>query len=247
MTLFEKSEHSERGEQPATRREPPSPAARRVSRIAAAVSTVLVVLLISSFMASQLPMPVRTWIAETIPGARDLVGLPPDPGQEIQALIDRMDLTAEGRALFEAARPRMVDDLGDACSLSEHEGPMMTLGCYRSIGRIYLLRDGGGYGTAVMTAIAAHELLHAAYDDLTPRDRDRLSPLLEREVARIDLDDPVHEQIASSVDGDDAALTNERFAYLGSQIVLPGGFSAELEGIYARWFVDRERLASSAD
>lgn len=215
-----------------------------MSRISFLVSGVLAVLLAGTFFADALPMPVRTWIAQTIPGGSSYVRLPPDPGEEIRALIDRMDLTADGRLLFERSRPVIVDDLEELCGASDTDDDMTTLGCYHGFGRIYLLRDVVEFGRNAMLTIAAHELLHAAYDELSLREREQLARLLTTEVDRIDRDDPVHAQIEASVGGDESLRSTEQFAYLGSQVVLPGGFAAELEQFYARWFIDRETLAS---
>jgi hypothetical protein len=55
----------------------------------------------------------------------------------------------------------------------------------------------------------------------------------------------VHEQISWSVGDDEANRTNEQFAYLGSQIALPGGFPELLEDVYALFFTDRAALVQT--
>lgn len=221
----------------------PSPAARRVSRIAFALSAVLALVLVGTFVVEALPLSVRTWIAQTVPGGHNLVGLPPDPDDEIAALVERMMLTDEGRLLFVRSQPVVVDDLGELCGSDDPDEAMVTLGCYHGLGRIYLLRGEGYLGDAVLLTTAAHELLHAAYADLSDAERVELAKLLAWEIDRIPADDPVHAQIEASTDGDERSRTTEQFAYLGSQVVLPGGFDPALEDLYDRWFTDREALA----
>lgn len=228
-----------------SRREQPSPAARRVSRIALAASVILGLGFVGTFFIDSLPLPVRSWIAEVIPGGHQLVGLPPDPEAEIEMLIDRMGLTEEGRRVFLLAQPVVVDDLGELCG-TDDDATLVTLGCYHGIDRIFVLRGGGPYGDAVTVTTAAHELLHAIYARMPVAERERLEPLLAAEMARILPDDPVLEQIDASVGDDESNRANEQFAYLGAQVALPGGFSDELERVYAQWFADRQALARAA-
>lgn len=217
-----------------------------MSRIALVVSVVLGLAFVGTFFVDSLPHPVRVWIAETVPGGHQLVGLPPDPEAEIAMLVDRMALTDEGRRVFLLAQPVVVDDLGELCGEVPDDGELVTLGCYHGFDRIYVLRGGGPYGDAVTVTTAAHELLHAVYARMSSAEREELAPLVAAEVSRIPADDPVLAQIDASVGADEPNRTNEQFAYLGSQVVLPGGFSPELEAVYARWFADREALARAA-
>lgn len=221
-----------------------------MSRIALTVSVVLGLAFATTLFADDLPMPVRSWIAETLPGGRELADLPPEPGEGLDMLIDRMALTGEGRRVFLSARPVVVDDLGELCGeapdAGEGDDSLVTLGCYRHTDRIFLLRGDGPFGNAMTLTTAAHELLHAAYARLTDSEKQTLGALLTVEVARLGADDPVLRQIDASVGDDERSRVNEQFAYLGSQVVLPGGFSEELEAFYARWMSDRDALARSA-
>jgi hypothetical protein len=217
-----------------------------VSRISATVAVVCALAFTGSLLASDLPMPVRTWVAENIPGGRSLVDLPPDPEAEVAALAEWMNLTPEGAELFAAAQPRVVDDLDEICGAPDDDGDAVTLGCYHGFDRIYILRGRGLTGDAMMVTTAAHELLHAAYARMDAAERSLLAELVAAETARIEPGARVLAQIDVSVGENEANRANEQFAYLGSQVVLPGGFDPALEDIYARWFVDREALAAAA-
>ena len=221
-----------------------------MSRIALTVSVVLGLAFATTLFAESLPLPVRSWIAQNVPGGHELTGLPPEPEAEIGTLIERMSLTEEGRRVFLSARPLVVDDLGELCGDGPHPGEgddtLVTLGCYRHSDRIFILRGDGLFGQATTITTAAHELLHAVYARLTDSERRRLGTLLLAEISRLDADDPLLRQIDASVGDDERARATEQFAYLGSQAVLPGGFSDDLEALYARWFADREGLARIA-
>lgn len=228
---------------------PPSPAARRTSRVSAAVAIVCALGFGGSLFASDLPLPVRTWVAENVPGGRGLVGLPPEPQAEIAAIAERMNLTPEGAALFAAAQPRVVDDLDVICGTpdtSDTPQDGIVLGCYHGLDRIYILRGTGFGADARMVTTAAHELLHAAYARMDASERSLIARLVADETARIAPGSPILAHIDASVGDDEDNRANEQFAYLGAQVVLEGGFDPTLEEIYARWFVDREALAGSA-
>jgi hypothetical protein len=94
----------------------------------------------------------------------------------------------------------------------------------------------------MMVTTAAHELLHAAYARLDPAERDEIDALVEAELLRVPAENGVHGQIAASVGDRSENRANELFAYLGSQVVLDGGFDPKLETYYARYFTDREAL-----
>lgn len=222
----------------------PTPSGRRASRILFLVSAALAFLFLGSFYLDDLPLPVRTWVAESVPAARGLVGIPPDPEVEVAELADRMDLTAEGRILFYDAEPRIVDsaDIARICTDGQElPGDLYHAGCYLGTGRIFLLREPRA---GMLVTTAAHELLHAGYRRMNDVERAQADALVTAEMARVPASDPVHAQIEASVGDNAAARPDERFAYLGSQVALEGGFSAELEAIYGRWFADRPALVA---
>ncbi|GAA3896807.1 hypothetical protein [Microbacterium invictum] len=226
---------------------PPVPQrGRRASRVLFLISAVLAVAFLGTFYLDELPLPVRTWVAESVPAARGLVGIPPDPEAEVADLAERMQLTAEGRLIFYDAEPAIVDgaDIARICTDGEElPGGLYHAGCYLGTDRIFLLREPR---TPVLVTTAAHELLHAVYRRMDDAERARADALVTVEMARVPSSDPVHAQIEASVGDNSSARPDERFAYLGSQIVLDGGFASELETLYARYFEDRTSLASAS-
>lgn len=170
------------------------------------------------------------------------------PDTEIAALADEAFLTAEGREIFFDARPRVgdEDELSRACDQrsveTDDSGAGTTVGCYTGYDVISILKPDDERLRPMMVTTAAHELLHAAYARLEPAERDEVDALVEAEILRVPIDDVVHGQIAASVGDRSENRANELFAYLGSQVVLDGGFAAELETYYARYFTDRNAL-----
>ncbi len=227
-------------------RPPPEPSrGKRASRILFLVSAALAFAFLGTFYLDELPLPVRTWVAETVPAARGLVGIPPDPDVEIADLADRMGLTAEGRLIFYDAEPSIVDgpEIARICTDGEElPGGLYHAGCYLGTDRIYLLRE---RRTPALVTTAAHELLHAVYRRLSDGERTQVDALVTVEMARLPAADPIHAQIEASVGENPQARPDEKFAYLGSQVLLPGGFSPALDAVYARYFADRAAVAGA--
>ncbi|HEX6365157.1 MAG TPA: hypothetical protein VF000_03350 [Agromyces sp.] len=170
------------------------------------------------------------------------------PDAEIAALADAAFLTEEGREIFFDARPRLRDDdeVSRECDQRAFEpddsGGGTTVGCYNGYDVISILEPDDARLRPMMVTTAAHELLHAAYARLDAAERDEVDALVAAEILRVPADDAVHAQIAASVGDRSENLANELFAYLGSQVVLDGGFAPELEAYYARYFTDRYAL-----
>lgn len=179
----------------------------------------------------------------------------PLPDAEVVELADRMFLTVAGREVFYATQPRLAGaaEIETACADAidaDAEG-RFTGGCFvgaaqhRDADRIFIFRPGDERLLESMVTVAAHELLHAAYARFDPMERARVEALAAEATALVPQDDPVHDQIEWSVDGDESNRANEQFAYLGSQIALEAGFPAGLDDVYARYFTDRAALVDT--
>ncbi|WP_190278841.1 hypothetical protein, partial [Cellulomonas sp. B6] len=185
-----------------------------------------------------------------------VAGRVPEPAPDVAALADEMHLTAHGRDLLYRARPELLGatEFAGRCDRPhETSDDGGAVGCYVGPGGTDVLHAGGSIvvyrptdarlrGFVVETA--AHELLHAAWTDLTAAERAEAGPLLEEVVAGIDPADQVHAQIAASVGPYPANRGTELFAYVGTQVWQPGGLGDRLEVLYARYVADREALVA---
>ncbi len=181
------------------------------------------------------------------------VGPAPRPAAEVAALADDMFLTAAGRDLLYRSRPQLLGaaEFTGACpgaSMSD-AGGWMGIACYRSVTRgpyvtasIVVHRPADPRLHGLVVTMTAHELLHGAWQALTPDERDDAGAVLERVVAGIDPADDIHAQIAGSVRTAPESRTSELFAYVGTQVWQPGGLDPRLEALYARTIRDREAL-----
>lgn len=172
-----------------------------------------------------------------------VLGPPPEPAADLVSVADRAFLTDEGRTLLYRQKPRIatVAEVAEACQRSVDDPPV---GCFNAQQGIYVYQPSDPRVADWAVVTLAHELLHAAYARFDDGERATVAALLETEMARVPEDDPVHAQIAWSVGENEGSRVTEQFAFLGSQLVLDGGFSPELEAVYARYFTDRAALAA---
>ncbi len=161
----------------------------------------------------------------------------------IVAVADRAYLTEEGRELLTqvGARDARGDDLNDACGGDDRTGDHATYGCYSRAGIVVFVPADARVADSAVTTLA-HELLHAAFDRLGDGEVWRVKDQLHAAMERVAPDDDVRQLIDWSVDGREESRDTEIFAYLGSQVWPDGGFSPELEAVYARYFTDRAAL-----
>lgn len=228
---------------------------RRTARTAVATAAALVGALALTACTGQAELLLQTYPSPTaVVPAATAAAAPPMPEADVIALADRMFLTAHGRTMFYATQPSLADaeEVATACADAggaDADG-WFTGGCFvgaqhRDADRIFVFRPGDERLAESMVSVAAHELLHAAYARLGLLERATVDALVAEAVARVPADDPVHEQIEWSADGDASARANEQFAYLGSQIALEGGFPSQLEDVYAQFFTDRSALVET--
>lgn len=146
-------------------------------------------------------------------------------------------LSEEGAFLLHASFARIVeaDRFDDVCS-SDEPG-IGVLGCYTlADGRIYLYDVENPELADLEPVVAAHEMLHAAWDRLTDSERDALAPLLEEAFAALGPEHELVERIAAYEETDPLSRIPELYAIIGSEIA---NIPTDLEKHYARFFSDR--------
>lgn len=156
----------------------------------------------------------------------------PSP-DDIVAIADATGMSDEGRFVYLASTPEVEggEDFTRHCAIETG----IVLGCYvRDEIFLFEVVDTRLAGTIEVTA--AHEMLHAAYDRLSPEERERVDALVAAAVDALPADDRVFEEIALYESGQ---LPDEWHSRLGTEFAdLP----RELETYYARWFDDRSKV-----
>jgi hypothetical protein len=132
-----------------------------------------------------------------------------------------------------------------AAKCAQHQEETIVLGCYHGYERgIFVLQIAGDsrlHGVEQVTA--AHEMLHAAYDRLSHKDRASIDAQLMDYYQHGLGDARVKATIAAYKKSEPDAVVNEMHSIFGTEIAqLP----APLEQYYKRYFTDRQKVVGYA-
>ena len=168
-----------------------------------------------------------------------------EPSIEIANYVDRTTMTEHGRFLFLASAPSIETegDFDEICATQLED--VGILGCYLPDDkRIYLYDVTDDRLAGIEEVVAAHEMLHAAWDRLSDTERDRLAVLLEAEVtARAD-DAELQETLAFYAETEPGQRINELHSIVATEFA---SISEELEEYYSQFFVDRSAIIALHD
>lgn len=165
-----------------------------------------------------------------------------DIDPEVASYAAAAGLSDEGTALLHASFTRIVaaERFDDVCS-SDEPG-IGVLGCYTlADGRIYLYDVENPELAGLEPVVAAHEMLHAAWDRLPASEQDALTPLLEEAFAALGPEHELVERIAAYEEVDPRSRVPELYAIIGSEIA---SIPAALEEHYSRFFADRSAVTA---
>lgn len=162
------------------------------------------------------------------------------PSGEVQALAARASLSEKGTYYYYASRPELQqrDSFNNSCGSAVGE-KTAVLGCY-VMQRIFLFDIDDKQLDGIKEVTAAHEMLHAAYDRLSTRDRARIDDLLQIEAQKI-TDPAFVDLVAEYEKTEPGERFNELHSLIGTQV---GSISPELEAYYKTYFKDRAQVVA---
>lgn len=157
------------------------------------------------------------------------------PSAPISALLKRIPLTEHGAVIFQASRPELSSREHFNQSCHSHHAEISILGCFTK-NRIYLYQiDAAKHGLdGIIESVAAHELLHAAWQRLPAWEHHALSQ-------QLDLVYHQHQtHLATALAGyPEDEFWDELHSRVGTEIAdLPPA----LEQHYARYFKDQDAV-----
>jgi len=158
----------------------------------------------------------------------------------IQGYIDRSAMTERGAFLFKASEPVVTadDSFNDTCGT--HEEGSGILGCYLPSSKTILLFDVTDERLdGIEEVVAAHEMLHAAWDRMDAAEQNDLEILLETEAAALAGDAAFAERMEFYARSEPGERANELHSILGTEVA---EVSPALEQHYAEFFTDRAAL-----
>lgn len=162
------------------------------------------------------------------------------PSAEVSAISERAQLSDTGKFYFYTSRPQVQDRtaFNQSCTTMKGE-TTVVLGCYVAQ-RISLFDVTDAQLDGIKEVTAAHEMLHAAYERLTPSERDKVDALLEAEASKIT--DPQFVELMKEYDkSEPGERLNELHSIIGTQVA---SVSSGLESYYAKYFKDRAALVA---
>lgn len=186
-----------------------------------------------------------TWVSDNEKALKDqLIAYQFDPSDEIRRYVDEAGLSAVGELYLMASLARVVPAYEFDRYCSRKEPGIGVLGCYTLRDqRIYLYDVTDPRLVPMEPVIAAHEMLHAAWDRLSPAEHERLAVLLEEGFAMLPPDHELRSRILSYEANSPASRIPELYAILGTEV---DRLPAELEAHYAIYFDDRSKSVALA-
>ena len=155
------------------------------------------------------------------------------PTTDLVPLINGLGLTNSAMGILYRAQPRIDDKAAFNADCQTSKGEL-ELGCYYR-GRIYILRIANPSLAPEMTAVLAHELLHAQWLRLSDQDRRTLG--LELSSAYSGLHDTgLTQRMASYAQTEPGEQNNELHSILGTEY---SNLSPWLNQDYSKLFTDR--------
>lgn len=162
-----------------------------------------------------------------------------NPPSEIATIAEQTTMTDEGRHLFYINRPALEDKATFRQNCPDYEATIV-IGCYRQgQGGIHVLRVDEPRLEGVEQVTAAHEMLHAAFDRLSSKEKDQLEAWLADYAQNGLSDERIKGTLKSYESTEPGQQSNEMYAIFGTEVKdLP----AELEQHYRKYFHDRSRV-----
>lgn len=174
-----------------------------------------------------------------------------DPSSpKIRQLAIDTTMTPKAQQLFYQQDPRIEPKarFHELCRKAHrHSEKTILLGCFTSNGydgKIIIQSVTDPRLDGMMEMVAAHEMLHAAYQKLDNQERSRLTPKLKRAVKYVE-DQHLLSVLQEYEAGDPDLYVNELHSHLGTSLANLG--DPELEKYYRQYFRDRKQVVAFAE
>ena len=165
------------------------------------------------------------------------------PSSEITALKDRLSLTDRGTFLFEASHPvlQSANDFNNSCE-QHQETNSPIIGCY-TLNSIYIYNVTTIELQGIEETTAAHELLHAVYQRLSPNERTAIDTELQSAYARVKTPE-LEKRMKYYAENEPGHESDELHSILGTENIDLG---VTLEEHYDDIFTSRKKIIAYHD
>lgn len=160
------------------------------------------------------------------------------PTAVVMSIRDDLDLTPAGEYLFNASRPELqqASTFNDSCGQkSETNNPI--LGCYVRQS-IYVYDVTNKKLSGIEETTAAHELLHAVYERMSPSEQEQIDALVMQAYQKVKTPE-LEKRMAYYQKSEPGEEANELHSILGTEFSNLGG---KLEAHYGTYFKTRKNV-----
>lgn len=162
-----------------------------------------------------------------------------EPDPVVAGHVERLQLTDHGRFLYFASTPVVSsgEKFADQCPFDHDEREFGVLGCYVHADKtIHVFDVTDPRLDGAEEVVAAHEMLHAAWDRMGENEKARITELLEDEFTRLLDDEDFASRLEFYARHSPGQRANELHSIIGTEVA---EVSQDLEDYYARYFTDR--------
>lgn len=163
------------------------------------------------------------------------------PSERIVSLADTSSMNDKAKKLFYVYHPKLNNktEFNDNCKSSEQT---IVLGCYIPRNGIYIFNVTDERLDGILEVTAAHEMLHAAYERLSSKDKKYIGKLVNNEFNKTD-NERIKETI-SNYQKNGADINNELHSILATEV---RELSPELEAYYKKYFINRTKIVDLSE
>lgn len=165
------------------------------------------------------------------------------PPTGVASLTQQNTLTDYGRKIFYVNSPQILDKATFAEQCPNNGGEKTNiLGCYHGNQKgIYVLKVNDPRLEGVVQVTSAHEMLHAAYDRLNAKEKQKVNSMLVDFYNNKLTDQRIKETIGIYKKSEPNDLINEMHSIFGTEAV---NLTPELEAYYKQYFVNRAAITT---
>lgn len=160
--------------------------------------------------------------------------------RDIEALADKAGMTQKAKEIFLSANPQIDykrEDFNEHCHVSG-SAEFVELGCLTPDRKIYILHIDEPSIANQTAVIAAHEMLHVAYDRMPFLDRLKIDQELEKNLPGVG-NKKLYAELSHYNITEPGQRNNELHSILATEFT---PLSTELENYYSQYFSDRKQL-----
>jgi hypothetical protein len=164
----------------------------------------------------------------------------------VAQLASQDTMTPYAKKVFYVNHPSLEDKAGffKDCPAGSSAEQTIVLGCYHAGQMGIFLQDVNNPSLdGVEQVTAAHEMLHAAYDRLSPSDQSKVNAMLEDYYNNGLADQRIKDTIEAYKKTEPSDVINEMHSVFGSEAA---NLPAPLEQYYRRYFTNRQQVAAFA-